>query len=283
MTSSPTADEIAARRAEFRRLHASGCFVMPNPWDAGSAVYLRKLGFPALATTSAGMAFAQGLPDSDTAVPLELVLSHTTDLVAATDLPVNCDFQSGYAVAPDEVAANVVSCAATGAAGLSIEDLSSLDGRSDSPLHPLDLAVERIRAARAALDGAAPDVLLTARSECYLAGVDEPFAVARERLVAFAEAGADVLYAPGVRDPDQIGALVEAVAPKPVNLLVPGDVGVSVDDVAALGVRRISVGSALVGAAWGGFDRAARALADQGSFAGFAGALHHPQINALFL
>jgi 2-methylisocitrate lyase-like PEP mutase family enzyme len=196
---------------------------------------------------------------------------------------VNCDFQSGYAVAPDDVAANVASCALTGVAGLSIEDLSSLDDQCDAPLHPLDLAVERIRAARAALDEAAPDVLLTARSECYLAGADEPFAVARERLVAFAEAGADVLYAPGVRDPDQIGALVEAVAPKPVNLLVPGNVGVSVDDVAALGVRRISVGSALVGAAWGGFDRAARALADQGSFAGFDGAMHHPQINALFL
>jgi 2-methylisocitrate lyase-like PEP mutase family enzyme len=280
---SPSTEEITARRAEFRRLHESGCFVMPNPWDIGSAVYLRKLGFPALATTSAGMAFAQGLPDRDSAIPLDLVLAHTAELVAATDLPVNCDFQSGYAVEPEGVAANVARCAATGVAGLSIEDLSGLQGQGDSPLHPLDLAVERIRAARAALDDAAPDVLLTARSVCYLAGVDEPFAMASERLVAFAAAGADVLYSPGVFDPEQIAALVEAVAPKPVNLLVPGNVGVSVDDVAALGVRRISVGSALVGAAWGGFDRAARALADQGSFAGFEGALHHPEINALFL
>jgi 2-methylisocitrate lyase-like PEP mutase family enzyme len=277
---SPTPEEIAARRAEFRRLHESGCFVMPNPWDVGSAVYLRKLGFPALATTSAGMAFSQGLPDDDSAVPLELALSHTAELVAATDLPVNCDFQSGYAVAPEDVAANVARCAATGVAGLSIEDLS---GQHDSPLHALDLAVERIRAARAALDEVAPDVLLTARSECYLAGVDEPFAVARERLVAFAEAGADVLYAPGVRQPDEITALVEAVAPRPVNLLVGGDGEPTVDDIAELGVRRISVGSGLVRAAWGGFDRAARALADQGSFAGFAGAMPHHDLNALFL
>jgi 2-methylisocitrate lyase-like PEP mutase family enzyme len=278
----PSSDEIDARRTEFRKLHESGCFVLPNPWDVGTARYLQHLGFPALATTSGGFAFSRGLPDTDAAVPIDLVLEHVTEIVGATGLPVNADFQSGYAPDADGVAANVVRCAATGVAGLSIEDLS---GDGAAPLHPLDVAVDRVRAARAALDGAPgrdAQVLLTARTECYLVGVDDPLAVALERLTAFAEAGADVLYAPGVTAPDEIRALVGAVAPRPVNLLVSGDIGRSVDDLAALGVRRISVGSALARAAWGGVVRAATALAERGSFAGLDGGAPYRDLNRLF-
>jgi 2-methylisocitrate lyase-like PEP mutase family enzyme len=278
----PSTDEIDARRTAFRRLHESGCFVLPNPWDVGTARYLQHLGFPALATTSGGFAFSRGLPDTDEAVPIDLVLEHVTEIVGATGLPVNADFQSGYAPDADGVGANVLRCAATGVAGLSIEDLS---GDPAAPLYPLDVAVDRVRAARAALDGAPggdAQVLLTARTECYLVGVDDPLAVARERLAAFAEAGADVLYAPGVTAPDEIGELVAAVAPRPVNLLVSGDIGLSVADVAALGVRRISVGSALARTAWGGVVRAATALAEQGSFAGLDGAAPYGELNRLF-
>jgi 2-methylisocitrate lyase-like PEP mutase family enzyme len=265
----PSSDAIAARREEFRRLHGSGCFVLPNPWDAGTARYLQHLGFPALATTSAGFAFTLALPDTGASVPVDLVLEHVADIVGATGLPVNADFQSGYAPEPEDVAENVRRCAATGVAGLSIEDLPDDPGAA---LYPLDRAVERVRAARAALDGAAgsdSQVLLTARTECYLMRVDDPLGTALERLPAFAAAGADVLYAPGVTAPDEIRAIVGAVAPKPVNLLVAGDIGLAVDDVAALGVRRISVGSALNQAAWAGFARAATTLAEQGSFADF--------------
>jgi 2-methylisocitrate lyase-like PEP mutase family enzyme len=278
----PSSDEIDARRTEFRKLHESGCFVLPNPWDVGTARYLQHLGFPALATTSGGFAFSRGLPDTDAAVPLDLVLAHVTEIVGATALPVNADFQSGFAPDADGVAANVLRCAATGVAGLSIEDLG---GDATAPLFPLEVAVDRVRAARAALDGAPgsdAQVLLTARTECYLVGVDDPLAVARERLTAFAEAGADVLYAPGVTAPDEIRALVDAVAPRPVNLLVSGDIGLSVDDLAALGVRRISVGSALARAAWGGVVRAATALAERGSFAGLDGGAPYRDLNRLF-
>jgi 2-methylisocitrate lyase-like PEP mutase family enzyme len=279
----PSSDEIDARRAEFRRLHESGCFVLPNPWDTGTARYLEHLGFPALATTSGGFAFREGLPDTGVAVPVDLVLDHVAEIVGATGLPVNADFQSGYAPEPDGVAANVRRCAATGVAGLSIEDLPDEPGAG---LYPLDIAVERVRAARAALDrspGSDSQVLLTARTECYLVRVDDPLGTALERLPAFAEAGADVLYAPGVTAPDEIRAIVETVAPKPVNLLVPGDIGLSVDDVAALGVRRISVGSALNRAAWGGFVRAATTLAEQGSFAAFdGGGISYAELNRLF-
>jgi 2-methylisocitrate lyase-like PEP mutase family enzyme len=280
----PSPDGIAARRAAFRRLHESGCFVLPNPWDVGTARYLQHLGFPALATTSGGFAFREGLPDTGgEAMSVDLVLDHVAEIVGATDLPVNADFQSGYAADPDGVAANVARCAATGAAGVSIEDLPDGPGTA---LYPLDEAVARVRAARAALDGAPGSdgqVLLTARTEAYLMGVDDPLATALERLPAFAEAGADVLYAPGVTAPDEIRAIVGAVAPKPVNLLVGGDIGFTVDDVAALGVRRVSVGSGLNRQAWGGFARAATALAEKGSFAAFASdGISYAELNGLF-
>jgi 2-methylisocitrate lyase-like PEP mutase family enzyme len=279
----PSPDAFAERRAEFRRLHESGCFVLPNPWDPGTARYLQHLGFPALATTSAGFAFGRGLPDTGSAVPVGMVLDHVAEIVGATALPVNADFQSGYAPDPDGVAANVARCAATGVAGLSIEDLPDQPG---AELYPLDEAVARVRAARAALDAAPGSdgrVLLTARTEAYLVEVDDPLGAALERLPAFAEAGADVLYAPGVTAPDQIRSIVGAVAPKPVNLLVSGDIGLSVDDVAALGVRRISLGSGLNRVAWGAFVGAATTLAEQGSFAGFTrGGVSHGDLDRLF-
>jgi 2-methylisocitrate lyase-like PEP mutase family enzyme len=277
-----SSDEIDARRHEFRRLHEAGCFVMPNPWDVGSARYLQHLGFPAVATTSGGMAFARGLPDDGGAVPVDAVIDHCAEIVGGVSVPVNADFQSGYADDPDGVAANVVRCAGTGVAGLSIEDIDV--SRTSGPLYPLEQAVERVRAARAALDGggSAGDVLLTARTEAYLMGVDEPQAVALERLPAFAEAGADVLYAPGVARPDDIAALVAAVAPKPVNVLVSPAMGLSVADVAALGVRRISVGSALARKAWAGFVSAATELAERGSFSGLGGGTPHSELDDLF-
>jgi len=267
--------------AEFRALHESGCFVLPNPWDVGSAIYLRHLGFKALATTSAGFAFTQGLPDSVSAVPCEMMLAHIAQVVAATPLPVNADFQNGYADKPEEVAANVALCIATGVAGLSIEDAT---GDSAQPLYELDLAVERVRAARAAIDASGLPVVLTARCEAYLVGQPDPARVALERLVAFVDAGADCLYAPGVRQPDEIAAIVKAVAPKPVNVLVSApDADRSVARLSDLGVRRISVGSALARVAWGAFIRAAQSLAETGTFDGFAGAAPFAALNNLFV
>jgi 2-methylisocitrate lyase-like PEP mutase family enzyme len=252
----------------FRDLHSSGCFVMPNPWDVGSAVYLERLGFEALATTSAGFAFSQGLPDSVSAVPRDLMLAHIREVVAATPLPINADFQTGYADDPEGVAANVALCIATGVAGLSIEDAS---GDNAAPLYDFDLAVERVSAARQAIDASGVPVLLTARCEAYLVGQAEPARVALDRLVAFAEAGADCLFAPGLRDPQTIAAMVKAVAPKPVNVLVsaPND-ELTMPRLANLGVRRISVGSGLARVAWGAFMRAAQGLAESGSFDRFA-------------
>jgi 2-methylisocitrate lyase-like PEP mutase family enzyme len=270
-------DAIAAGRAAFRALHASGCFVLPNPWDVGTSRYLRHLGFPALATTSSGFSFGHGLPDMDWAVPRDMALGHIATIVGATDLPVNADFESGYAHEPEDVAANVRLCAATGVAGLSIEDAT---GDPAAPLYDLPLAVARIRAARAALDGTG--VLLTARAEPWLVGHPDPLPEAIRRLEAYAEAGADVLYAPGPRTPDEIAAIVRAVAPLPVNLLVSGPVGLAVAEIAALGVRRISLGSGLARAAWGGFGRAATALAREGSFAGLADAMPFGTLNDFF-
>ena len=235
--------------ADFRALHESGCFVLPNPWDVGSAVYLQHLGFKALATTSAGFAFTQGLPDSVSAVPRDMMLAHIREVVEATPLPVNADFQTGYADEPEGVAANVALCIATGVAGLSIEDAT---GDSAQPLYELDLAIERIRAARAAIDASGIPVVLTARCEAWLVGQPDPLRVSLERLTKFAEAGADCLYAPGVREPDEIAAIVKAVSPKPVNVLVSApNPALSVSRLADLGVRRISVGSALARVAWG--------------------------------
>jgi 2-methylisocitrate lyase-like PEP mutase family enzyme len=256
--------------ATFRDLHASGCFVLPNPWDVGSAIYLRHLGFKALATTSAGFAFSKGLPDSVSAVPRDLMLAHISEVVAATRLPVNADFQTGFADEPEGVAANVALCIATGVAGLSIEDSS---GDSAAPLYDLALAIDRIRAARAAIDASGIPAVLTARCEAWLVGQTDPARVALERLVAFAEAGADCLFAPGVREPADIAAIVKAVSPKPVNVLVSApNAALSVSRLADLGVRRISVGSALARVAWGAFMRAAQSIKETGSFDAFAGA-----------
>jgi 2-methylisocitrate lyase-like PEP mutase family enzyme len=267
--------------ARFRSMHESGCFVLPNPWDVGTALYLQHLGFGALATTSAGVAFARGLPDTVSAIPREVMLEHIRDVAAATSLPVNADFQNGYADEPEEVAANVALCIGTGVAGLSIEDAS---GGRNSLLYDFALAVDRVRAARAAIDASGLPVVLTARCEAWLVGVPDAARVAVERLVAFAEAGADCLYAPGVREPEDIAAIVKAVAPKPVNVLVSAPSPVlTVSRLAELGVRRISVGSALARVAWGAFIRAARGIATTGTFEGLADAAPFVELNGLFL
>ena len=266
-------------RETFRRLHESGSFVIPNPWDVGTARYLRHLGFKALATTSSGFAFTRGLPDTDWAVPRDLMLAHIAEIVQATDLPVNADYESGYAHEPGAVAENVRLCVETGVAGLSIEDST---GDRAKPLYDLSLAVERIRAARRAIDATGSGVLLTARAECYLVGHPDPLRESIRRLQAYAEAGADVLYAPGPRSREDIRAIVEAASPKPVNVLMGGAAGLTVGDLAELGVRRISVGSALSRAAWGGFMRAAREIAQDGRFDALADAVPFADINGFF-
>ena len=264
--------------ANFRKLHQSGCFALPNPWDIGSAVYLQQLGFKALATTSAGFAFSRG--KSDGGVSLDEMLSHIAEIVAATPLPVNADFLKGFADKPDEVAANVKRCIATGIGGLSIEDNS---GNSSAPLYDKDLAVERIRASRHAVDTSGIPIVLTARCEAWLVGQADPLRVVLDRLVAYAAAGADCLYAPGVKDPNEIAQIVTAVAPKPVNVLVSGfNRELSVAQLTDLGVRRISVGSGLAAVAWGAFMRAARGIAEKGTFELFAGAAPFAEINSIF-
>lgn len=273
------ASQLAAV-TRFRAMHESGCFVLPNPWDIGTAVYLHHLGFEALATTSAGVAFSRGMPDATPALPLDDMLAHIREVVAATPLPVNADFQSGYADAPEGVAANVTLCLGTGVAGLSIEDNT---GDVASPLYETRLAIARIRAAREAIDASGIPVVLTGRCEAWLVGQPDPFRVALERLVAYAEAGADCLYAPGVRDPDEIAAIVKAVAPKPVNVLMHGPSEIlSVSRLADLGVRRISVGSALARVAWGAFIRAAQSIKSTGTFDSFADAAPFAEINDVF-
>ncbi len=254
----------AAKRAAFRRLHESGCFVIPNPWDIGSARYLQHLGFKALATTSSGAAWTLGLPDN--AVGLDAMLDHIGKLAGACDVPLNADFEGGYADEPAGVAANVRRAIDTGISGLSIEDST---GRSDKPLYDFALAVERIKAARAAIDQSGSGVLLTARAECFLVGHPDPLKESLRRLEAYAAAGADCLYAPGPKTREHIQAIVKAVAPKPVNLLV-GAPGLRVAEIGDLGVRRISVGGALARSAWTGFIRVAKEIAEQGSFGGFA-------------
>jgi len=271
--------DFSARRARFRQLHEGGCFVIPNPWDPGTARYLRHLGFAALATTSAGLAFSRGLADGAWAVPRDVVLRHIAEMVAAVDLPVNADFESGYAHQPEGVAESVGLCVATGVAGLSIEDAT---GDPSHPLYELPLAVERIQAARAAIDASSTGVLLTARAECYLVDHPRPLPESIRRLTAYAEAGADVLYAPGVREPAEIQALVAAVRPKPVNILMSAHTGLRVADLAAMGVRRISVGSSLARAAWTGFINAATAIAEDGSFAGLDGIVPFAELNGFF-
>ena len=267
---------VAQRRADFRALHRTGCFAIPNPWDIGSARWLEGLGFKALATTSSGCAWSLGRPDG--ALSREAVLAHLRDIVAATDLPVNADFESGFASDPQGVAESVRMAIATGVAGLSIEDAT---GDPAQPLHGIDVAVSRLRAARAAIDEAGGDVLLVGRAENFFAGqpdLDDTIA----RLKAYSEAGADCLYAPGIRTREQIAAVVAAVAPKPVNLLVGSTSELTMQDIEALGVRRVSVGGALARAAWGGFMRAARGLADEGRFDGFAQAASGHELNGFF-
>ena len=271
--------DFASRRAAFRNLHKQGCFVMPNPWDTGTALYLSHLGFPALATTSAGFAFAGGLPDTADPQARDLVLAHFAAMVAAVDLPINADFENGYADQPEEVAANVRRCVHTGVAGLSIEDAT---GNPAQPLYDLPLAAERIRAARQAIDGFGANVVLTARAECYLVNHPDPLTESLRRLEAYSQAGADVLYAPGPSKPSEIEAIVNAVAPKPVNVLMSANTGLTVADLAALGVRRISVGSSLARAAWTAFIRSAKEIAEHGTFNSFEGLVPYRELNDFF-
>ncbi|HET7436302.1 MAG TPA: isocitrate lyase/phosphoenolpyruvate mutase family protein [Thermoanaerobaculia bacterium] len=264
-----------SKTERFRQLHESGCFVMPNPWDAGSARLLESLGFPAVATTSSGFAWSMGR--SDNHVTLEQALAHLRAISAAVDVPVNADFEGGFAVEADAVGANVAAAVATGIAGVSIED-STVNGAT--PLFDFDLSVERIRAARRAIDASGTGVVLTARCETYL--VAEPdLDEAIRRLDAYAAAGADCLYAPGIRNLDDIKRLVDAVAPKAVNVLVGSDFA-TVEQLRAIGVRRISVGGALARAAWGGFLAAAREIADHGTFSLLGRAVPFAEINGAF-
>ena len=249
----------------FRRLHESGCFVIPNPWDIGSARWLAGLGFKALATTSAGAAWSMGLPDNG--LSADQAVAHVRMIVEATELPVNADFEGGFARDAAGVARNVARCLETGVAALSIEDST---GDKAKPLYDVAEAVERLKAARGAVDDSRSGALLVGRAECFLTGHPEPLAEATRRLQAYARAGADVLYAPGVRKRDEIAALVKAVAPKPLNVLVGWAGDLKVADLAELGVRRISIGGALARSAWTGFAHAAETLAKEGSFAGLA-------------
>ncbi len=266
----------AARRRAFRQLHESGCFVIPNPWDIGSARWLQSLGFKALASTSSGYAWSQG--HADNTLPRDVVLGHLRELVAASDLPVNADFESGYAADPQGVAESVRMAVATGVAGLSIEDST---GDPRNPLRDIATAVARLHAARSAIDEAGGDTLLVGRAENFIVGRPD-LADTLARLKAYAEAGADCLYAPGIRTREQIAAVVAAVAPKPVNLLVGSAIEFTLQDIAALGVRRVSVGGALARAAWGGFMRAARAIAEEGRFDGLADAASGKELNDFF-
>jgi 2-methylisocitrate lyase-like PEP mutase family enzyme len=267
---------IAEKRAAFRALHEEGCFVLPNPWDAGSARFLQGLGFKALGTTSSGLAWSQG--HSDGALSRDTILAHLRHIVAATDLPVNADFESGFASDPQGVAQSVRLAIETGVAGLSIEDST---GDAAHPLYGIDTAVARLRAARGAIDDAGGDTFLVGRAENFFVGrPDLQDTIAR--LKAYAQAGADCLYAPGIHTREQIAAVVAAVAPKPVNLLVGSASEFTLQDIAGLGVRRVSVGGALARSAWGGFMRAARAIAEQGRFDGFADAASGDQLNAFF-
>jgi 2-methylisocitrate lyase-like PEP mutase family enzyme len=271
----PGVTTIEERRARFRRLHQSGCFVIPNPWDIGSARTLVRLGFPALATTSSGFAWSQGRRDNQ--VSLQQALVHMQAIASSVEVPVNADFEGGFAVEPEGVAANVTAATATEIAGLSIEDST---GDQANPLFEFELSVDRIRAARRALDRSGSGILLVGRSEGFIVGRPDLKETVR-RLTAYAEAGADCLYAPGIRTREQISAVVQAVAPKPVNVLVGSDFA-TVSELAELGVRRISVGGALARAAWTGFLETAKEIATKGSFAGLGRAVSFAEINESF-
>jgi 2-methylisocitrate lyase-like PEP mutase family enzyme len=267
---------VAEKRATFRKLHTAGCFVIPNPWNVGSARYLQGLGFKALATTSAGHAHSQGLADGDQS--RDEVLAHFRELAAATDVPLNADFENGFAHDPAGVAENVTRCIDTGVAGLSIEDATGDDA---NPLYDFELALARVKAARAAIDKAGGDVVFTARTEGFIKNrpdLDETI----RRLKAFANAGADCLYSPGIKTRAQIEATVQAVAPKPVNFLNSGAFGFTVQDLAAMGVRRISVGGSLARVAMHAFIRTAREIAQEGRFDGFADLITNAELNKFF-
>lgn len=268
--------DISAMRRAFKDLHEAGCFVIPNPWDIGSAKYLQGLGFKALATTSSGAAWAMGRSDNE--LSRERVLSHLLEIVGATDLPVNADFEGGFADDPQGVRESVARALATGVAGLSIEDST---GNAADPLRAIDDGVARMKAAREAIDEAGGETLLVGRAENFVVGRPD-LADTIARLKAYSEAGADVLYAPGIGSRQEIAAIVAAVAPKPVNLLVGSPSELTLADIAALGVRRVSVGGALARAAWGGFMRAARAISEQGRFDGFANAAAGSELNSFF-
>jgi len=265
---------IAERRTIFNQLHEKGCFALPNPWDIGSAKYLEHLGFKAIATTSAGFAFSRGL--SDGAVKRDDMLAHIRELVEATDIPVNADFENGYADDPNWCAENARLCAETGVAGLSIEDAAD---RRESPIYDVDLAVERIHAVREALHGTG--ILLVGRAEGFLVGRESIDQVIK-RLVAYSEAGADCLYAPGFKERDHLKAIVECVAPKPSNILIGGAIGLTMQDAASLGARRVSVGGAFARAAWGGFIRSAEELIERGGFDELANATSYADLQKLF-
>jgi 2-methylisocitrate lyase-like PEP mutase family enzyme len=268
---------IADKRCTFRRLHEDGCFVIPNPWDPGGARFLESLGLKAIATTSAGFAWSQARPDNGLTV--EQVIEHLRAMVAAVDIPVNADFEAGFAADAAGVERNVRRAVEAGVAGLSIEDST---GDPAQPLYELDVAVERLRAARRAIDAAGGDTLLVGRSEGIFVGRPD-LADTISRLQAYSNAGADCLYAPGIRTRDEIRAVVSAVAPKPVNVLIGGPSELTVQNLATLGVRRISIGGALARAAWGGFMRAAQEIAEAGTFAGFQAAASGSDLNALFM
>ncbi|HWW46687.1 MAG TPA: isocitrate lyase/phosphoenolpyruvate mutase family protein [Xanthobacteraceae bacterium] len=266
---------VAEKRAAFRKLHESGCFIIPNPWDIGSAKLLEGMEFKALASTSSGMAWSMGRADNH--VSCDDVIAHLAALCAATDLPVNADFEAGFSDHPGGVAANVARAVSTGVAGLSIEDAT---GDASQPLFAHAAAVERIRAARAAIDQNSSGVLLVGRCEAFLVGQPD-LEMTIDRLIAYAEAGADCLYAPGLKTREQISAVVKALHPKPINVLM-GAPGLSAAELADLGVRRISIGGALARAAWGGFLRAAREMAEHGTFNELAHAVTYAEINGKF-
>src|SRR3984893_17913098 len=265
---------VEERRRIFRKLHESGCFAIPNPWDIGSAKYLQHLGFKAIATTSAGFAFSRGMPDG--AVNRDDMLAHIRELVEATDLPVNADFENGYADDPNWCAENARLCAETGVAGLSIEDAAD---RKESPIYDVDLAVERVHAVREALHGTG--VVLVGRAEGFLVGREKLDQVIK-RLVKYSDAGADCLYAPGFKDRESNKTIVEAVAPKPVNVLIGGPGALTMRDAEEIGARRVSVGGAFARAAWGGFIRSAKELLEQGTFDALKHAASYAELQELF-
>jgi len=266
----------AEKRKTFQKLHEAGCFVIPNPWNVGTAHYLEGLGFKALATTSSGYAHSQGHADGE--LGLETVLLHFHELAEATDVPLNADFEDGLAGSLEELAENVTRCVATGIAGLSIEDSPN---DASIPLHPLDVAVARVRAARAAIDRTDGEVVFTVRAEGFIRGVPDLDDVIR-RLKAYKDAGADCLYAPGIKTRDEIEAVVKAAAPRPVNFLNSGAFGFTVGDIAAMGVRRISVGGSLARVAMHAFIRAATEIARDGKFDKFAGLITNNELNQFF-